>query len=129
MERKRKPDAASGVEGSGKKPKLDSRGKSQQGRGCYDKCGRTHEGTCMAGSLGCFKCGRTSLVSRDCTTTTTTTISGPICFQCNQRGHKRSDCPSLAAARQVAVPAPATLRITDGRQGRTEVPVAKSRAF
>ena len=29
----------------------------------------------------------------------------------------------------MAAPAPATLRITDGRQGRAEAPVAKSRAF
>ena len=69
-------------------------------------------------------------MSRDCTATTTAiAASDLICFQCNQRGHKKSQCPSLAAAGKVSAPAPATLRITDGRQGRVETPVAKSRAF
>ncbi|CAH1421118.1 unnamed protein product [Lactuca virosa] len=49
--------------------------------------------------------------------------------QCNQRGHKKSQCPSLASAGQVVAPAPTTMRITDGRQGRAESSVAKSRAF
>ncbi|XP_052622888.1 uncharacterized protein LOC111885268 [Lactuca sativa] len=132
MERKRKPDSVSGTEGLGKKPKTDYRGKGQQGRGRCGKYGRSHEGTCRAGSSGCFKCGRTGYVSRDyiaACTTTTTALSDLICFQCNQRGHKRSQFPSLAAAGKVMAPAPATLRITDGRQGRAETLVAKSRTF
>ena len=52
-----------------------------------------------------------------------------ICFHCNQRGHKKADFPSLAATRLVAAPAPATLRIIDGRQGMAEAPVVRSRAF
>ncbi|CAH1431388.1 unnamed protein product [Lactuca virosa] len=70
-------------------------------------------------------------MSKDCTTTTMTptSTSDLICCQCNQRSHKRSQCPSLAAVGKVAAPAPATLRITDDRQGRAEAPVAKSRAF
>ena len=48
--------------------------------------------------------------------------------QCNQKGHKKSQCLSLAAVGKVLAPAPATLRITDGHQGRVETSVAKSRA-
>ncbi|XP_023731847.1 uncharacterized protein LOC111879616 [Lactuca sativa] len=132
MERKRKLDSVSGMEGSGKKPKIDSRGKGQQGRGRCGKCGRLHEGTCRAGSSGYFKCGRTGHVSRDCTatsTTITTALYDMICFQCNQRSHKRSRCLSLAAVGKVTALTPATLRITDGRQCRAEAPVMKSRAF
>ncbi|KAL7608806.1 hypothetical protein Lser_V15G12358 [Lactuca serriola] len=96
----------------------------------YGKCGNMHEGACKAGISGCFKCGRTGHMSRDCTATTnTTTISNLVCFQYNQRGHKRAQCPGLAAAGQVAAPDPATLRITDGHQGRVEAPTARSRAF
>ena len=69
-------------------------------------------------------------MSRDYTTTpTNTATSDLIYFHCNQRGHKKSQCPSLAAAGKVAAPAPATLRITDGRHGQGEAPMAKSRAF
>ncbi|XP_023743042.1 uncharacterized protein LOC111891204 [Lactuca sativa] len=131
IERKRKPEAVFGIEFSGKKPKVDSRGKGQQGRGRCCKCDRSHEGICRAGSSGCFKCVQTGHMSKVCTatTTTTTTSSHLICFQCNQRGHKRSQCPSMAAIGQVLALAPATLRITDGRQDRAEKPVAKRRSF
>ena len=131
MERKRKPEAVSGAGSVGKKPKVsDHRSRGQQSHGRCGKCGRLHEGACKAGSSGCYKCGRTGHMSRDCTApATTVTASDLICFQCNQRGHKRSQCPSLAAAGKVHAPAPATLRITDGRQGRADAPVAKSRAF
>ena len=56
-------------------------------------------------------------------------VSNLICFHSNQRGHKKAHCPSLDAARSVSAPAPATLRITDGRQGRSNVHVVKSKAF
>lgn len=99
MKKKRKPDSMSSVEGSGKRPKVvDSIGKGQQGRGRFCKCGRLHEGTCMVSGSGCFKCGRTGHISRDCTATTTITpISDLIYFQCNKRGHKKTHCLSLAA--------------------------------
>ena len=42
-----------------------------------------------------------------------------------QRGHKEAHCPSLAAARPVSTPAPATLRITDGHQGLADALAAK----
>ena len=131
MERKRKPEAAPGSGSSGKKPKgSDHRARSQQSHGRCGKCGRLHDGACKAGSVGCYKYGRTGHMSRDCTASTTTiAASNLICFQCNQRGHKKSQCPSLAAVGKVVAPAPATLRITDGRQGRADAPVAKSRAF
>ena len=56
-------------------------------------------------------------------------VSDQICVHCNQRGHKKAHCPSLAVAGPVSAPSPATLRIIDGRQGRADAPVAKIRAF
>ncbi|XP_023743260.1 uncharacterized protein LOC111891437 [Lactuca sativa] len=50
-----------------------------------------------------------------------------ICFHCNHTSHKTVDCLRLSGG-AVVVTAPATLRITDGRQGKTETPVVKSRA-
>ena len=47
----------------------------------------------------------------------------------SQRGHKKARCPSLFLAGQVMAPAPATLTITDGRQGRAEAPAVGGRAF
>ncbi|XP_052627095.1 uncharacterized protein LOC128133625 [Lactuca sativa] len=131
MERKRKPESVSGTMGSGKNPKLSAhRSRGQQSHNRCGKCGRLHDEVFKAGSSGCFKCGWTGHMSRDCTaTTTTTTSSGLICFNCNQRGHKNSQCLILASVGQVAAHAPTTLRITDGHQGRVEVLVAKSRAF
>ena len=41
----------------------------------------------------------------------------------------KAHCPTLATAGLVSAPALATLRITNGRQGRVDVPAAKSMAF
>ena len=68
-------------------------------------------------------------MSRDCTAPTTITASDLICFHCNQRGYKKSYCLSLSVAGKVVATAPATLRITEGRQGRSEALVVKSRDF
>ena len=82
------------------------------------------------GGSGYFKCGRNGHISKDLTTTTTITlVSDLICFQCNQRGHKKAHFPSLAVAGPVSAPAPVTLQITDGRQVRADAPVSKSMAF
>lgn len=43
-------------------------------------------------------------------------------------GHKKPECPRLTG-RAVRKLAPITLRITDGREGRVEAPVGRSRAF
>ena len=51
-----------------------------------------------------------------------------ICFHCNQTGHKKDDCPRLSGGVMVT-PAPATLRIINGRQVKEETPTVKSRAF
>ncbi|XP_023747608.1 uncharacterized protein LOC111895775 [Lactuca sativa] len=51
-----------------------------------------------------------------------------ICFHCNQIGHKKADLSRLSGGPMVA-PAPTTLRITNGHQGKAEAPVVKSRAF
>ena len=37
--------------------------------------------------------------------------------------------PQLTVSASVKAPAPATLRITDGRQGKAEAPVVRSQAF
>ena len=89
-----------------------------------------HEGVCRVGGSVCFKCGLTGHISRDCiVTTTTTSIYDLIYFHCNQKGHKKAHCPSLAVAGLVSASAPATLWITDGRQGKADAPVVKSRDF
>ena len=119
MERKWKPYEVQISGGSGKRPKVsNSRLKGHQGHSRCGKCDRTHEGSCRSGSgggSGCFKWGRTGHYSMDYTTTTIQE-SYLICFHYNQRGHKKVQCTSLAAAGPVSAPAPATLRITDGHQ-------------
>ena len=55
---------------------------------------------------------------------------GLICFHYNQTGHKQADYPKLqGGGGAVAVPAPTTLRITDGHPAKEDVPKMKSHAF
>ncbi|XP_023757544.1 uncharacterized protein LOC111906035 [Lactuca sativa] len=131
MEKKRKYEYVSIVEGSGKRPEVsDSRPRGHQGCNCCGRCGKMHEGACIVGGSGCFKCGWTGHINRDCTTTTTTTpVFDLICFHCDQMGHKKTHCLSLAAAGPVSARAPATLWITHGLQGQADMPVAKRKAF
>ncbi|KAL7605587.1 hypothetical protein Lser_V15G15349 [Lactuca serriola] len=93
-ERKRKPEVVSGSGNSGKNPKVsDHKPRGKQSHIRCGKCERLHDGMCKAGSSGCYKCGRTGHMSKDCTATTTmspTSASDLICFHCNQRGHKNS---------------------------------------
>ena len=74
---------------------------------------------------------RRGILSRDCTALASVIqMSELLCFHYNQRGHKKANCPQLTAASvPVKALAPATLRITDGRQGKAEAPVVRSRAF
>ena len=44
-------------------------------------------------------------------------------------GHKKAHRMSLTAVGQVATPTPATLWITDGRHGKADAPVVKTKAF
>ena len=130
MERKRKSDQAQVSRGSAKRPKVqDSRSRGQQGKSRYGKCGKMYEGLCKVGGSGYFKCGRMGHYSRDCTATTTTPGSDLICFHCNQRGHKKAQCSSLAVSGPILAPAPATLRITDVHQGMADAPLVRSRSF
>ena len=88
-------------------------------------------GECREAGFCCSKCGQTGDISRDYTTTNTTTtlVSNLICFHCNHRAHKKASFPSLAAAGQVVAPAPINSRITNGRQGKADAPVVRSRVF
>lgn len=51
-----------------------------------------------------------------------------ICFHCNEMGHKKEDYPRLLGG-VVMEPAPATLMITDGHQGKAQARMVRSRAF
>lgn len=44
-------------------------------------------------------------------------------------GHIKANCTLLSAKNIIQVPAPTSLRITEGRQGGVETPRAKGRAF
>ena len=50
------------------------------------------------------------------------------CFQCHQLGHKKANCRTLTGG-GLQAPAPTTMRITDGRQGRGPVQKAKTVAY
>ena len=50
------------------------------------------------------------------------------CFHCHQLGHVKANCPTLTGG-GVQAPAPTTLRITDGKQGRAPVQKAKTIAY
>ncbi|CAH1431740.1 unnamed protein product [Lactuca virosa] len=51
-----------------------------------------------------------------------------LCYHCHQVGHVKTNCPQLAV-RPAQTPAPATLRIPDGRLVKAEPPKAQGRAF
>ena len=63
-------------------------------------------------------------MSRDCPK------KGLICFHYNQTGHKNAECLRLrGGGGAVAVPAPATLRITDGHPAKADAPTVKIHTF
>ena len=131
IDRKRRPNSATSVEGLGKRPKVsDCRPRDQHERNRYGKCGKSHEGMCRGVGLGCFKCVQTGHISRHYTATTPITlVSDLIGFQCNQRGHNKAYCQSLVVVGPVSAPAPAKLRITDGHKGQAVAPATKNRVF
>ena len=99
-----------------KKPKgFDSRSKGQQVVSRYGKCSRSHDGFCRAGGSGCYKCNKIRHFRKDFIVAITTTHTlDLICFHCNQMGHKKANCPSLASRGPVVALAPATLQILEG---------------
>ncbi|XP_052626750.1 uncharacterized protein LOC111890364 [Lactuca sativa] len=97
----------------------------RKGRTC-EKCGKVREGACRSSS-GCYKCGRQGHMARDCRHQAPL-LSSMICYRYDQVGHVKANYSSLAA-RPAQAPAPTTLMIIDGSQGRTEPPRARGRAF
>lgn len=71
------------VEDSGSKP-------SPRKKLCA-KCKKKHSGECLAKSGGCFRCGKTDHVIRDCPSKDSPTV----CFGCGESGHIRFKCPKL----------------------------------
>ena len=51
-----------------------------------------------------------------------------VCYNCNQVGHIKANCPSLTRG-SVWAPAPAALRLADGHQVKDEVLKVKGRAY
>lgn len=100
---------------------FESQSRGQQGRSHYRKYRKPHVWVCRVGGLGCYNCGKTGDFSRDCTQ-----VSSLICFHCNQAKHMKVDYPRLSRG-VVTTPIPTTLRITNGRQGKVEVPVVRIR--
>lgn len=52
-----------------------------------------------------------------------------FCFQWNQIGHIKANCPLMTPIGAIKDPTHATLRITDGQQGKVEAPWSKGQAF
>lgn len=94
-----------------------------QGRVCYAKWGRTHEGSYREKERGCFSCSQDGHFSWDFPQD-----SISMFFHYNQVGHNKVDCPRLIGG-VVTVRALATLRITDGHEGRAESPLVRNWAF
>ena len=67
----------------------NQRSGGQKGRTCR-KCGKGHEGPCQYGST-CFLCGKERHMARYCPK------GFQFCFNCNQTGHVKADCPQLAS--------------------------------
>lgn len=96
--------------------------RTQSGQSRCGKYGRSHKGPSRARGGGFFKCGHTKHIKKDFKKGTL------ICFHYNQVGYKNADCSVLYGG-AVRVPAPSTLRITDGRQVKEEDLMLKSQAF
>ena len=78
---------------------------------------------------GCYKSGKAGHFGRDSTAPAPAVqMTDLICFHCNQRGHKRANCPRLTAV-PAAAQVTATARVIDGRKVKEDVPVVQSRAF
>ena len=86
-------------------------------------CMKQHEGVCQSRGLGCYKCGRFGHVNKDCPQGTSS-----LCFHYNQLGYKKADCLELTRG-AVRAPTPSTLRITNGREGRVDVPMVRIQAL
>ncbi|XP_052626964.1 uncharacterized protein LOC128133531 [Lactuca sativa] len=120
-----KPEQAQTAIGQAKKLKtFDSFGRGQHGCGRYAKCRRSHSGFCRVTSPICYTCGQPGHVSKD------RPKKCLICFNYNQTSHKKADYLRLqGGGGAVAAPAPATMRITDGRPAKADAPAVKSHTF
>lgn len=112
------------TEGSAKKPRtFDPWAIVQQGRGHCNNCRKPHDGVSWSRGLGWFKCGDVDHIIKDCPLR-----SNLIFSYYNETGHKKAGC-SIISSGAARAPAPATLRITNDREGKEENLVVRSRAF
>lgn len=87
--------------------------------GC-SKCGNFHDGVCW--SFVCRKYVKDGNFCRDCRQ------SAQVCFHCDQVGHIKACFPLLIFV-EVKNPTPLVWLMSDGCQGRDEVPRMEGRAY
>ena len=79
-----------------KKPKSEGGSSSSVGKKTFPfckQCKKHHLGVCRFATKGCYNCGKTGHVSKDCRSEPKKSV---VCYKCYQEGHMRSSCSMLS---------------------------------